>query len=697
MKTENQNKWICFLGIGATLGLLLCTFPLLSDPLLYLSIVMIFSFIYIWYPSKYHKKILTVCMLFISVFICFFNLSDIVETVKLLYNATLPIYDAQSDLIFQPLAVVLSSEKADLFCYLVISCFTLWILLAMYYFIVVRKQWLMAFLLSFGLCIPSLLHNILLSWFWLIPLLIYWVILFIQAFIKRKGIQTVLQPIWYLGIIISVSGIVVCTYRFMPMENGSLPYATSWKNQLIVRVGEFIDQLQYGSKSENELDLVRAGNRFYTGSTHLELTASRPETLYLKEISAAIYENNTWSLLADEIYENEDFDRIWRDNFDYINRNSRYLETPMNTITIRDVRSHPQYTPYPYYLSYLPNELALDAYYDAYIKPSDQPLEYAVWNENSWISQSNSSSNANSIYRFALYDFYLQVPKEITDTFTNDFHLSPEQSWSSIDALSAHIREFLKDHAVYDLQPGSTPEDQDFIRYFLLENKRGYCVHFASTATLLFRYYGIPARYVEGYRVERDAFEDGYAEVHDRDAHAWVEIFDDRFGWIPIEVTPAAPDNEVTLSPEEQQQASSNQPQENTETIQNQQEDQNTAKPENEEQRYPYGISIICVLIFVIAGYGQRRLRLAIRYHHIQKGDNKQKICALHQYLCCLDIHEVPQSIEAIIAEAEFSQHQMHERQYREVAAYVKQAIQEKKAKCSRIHRLYDQYILVLY
>ena len=40
---------------------------------------------------------------------------------------------------------------------------------------------------------------------------------------------------------------------------------------------------------------------------------------------------------------------------------------------------------------------------------------------------------------------------------------------------------------------------------------------------------------------KRQAYDhEGHAQVKDSDAHAWVEIFDETYGWMPVEVTPAA-------------------------------------------------------------------------------------------------------------------------------------------------------------
>lgn len=80
---------------------------------------------------------------------------------------------------------------------------------------------------------------------------------------------------------------------------------------------------------------------------------------------------------------------------------------------------------------------------------------------------------------------------------------------------------------------------------FLLETKNGYCVQFATAATLIFRELGIPARYVQGY-VANDFYsstdDDGdkiyRSKVTDEDAHAWVEVWIDGLGWRMVEVTP---------------------------------------------------------------------------------------------------------------------------------------------------------------
>lgn len=62
----------------------------------------------------------------------------------------------------------------------------------------------------------------------------------------------------------------------------------------------------------------------------------------------------------------------------------------------------------------------------------------------------------------------------------------------------------------------------------------GVCRHYAAAATMLYRALGIPARYTEGYLVETKAGE--WVDIT-TPGHAWVEVYIDDLGWIPVEVT----------------------------------------------------------------------------------------------------------------------------------------------------------------
>lgn len=108
---------------------------------------------------------------------------------------------------------------------------------------------------------------------------------------------------------------------------------------------------------------------------------------------------------------------------------------------------------------------------------------------------------------------------------------------------SLRVMELLWANAGYSQELEPLPEGKDFAEYFLLEQKKGYCVHFATAGTLALRMYGVPARYVSGYVVFPEDFEknsDGTftASVTDERGHAWAEVFEEGTGFAPLELTP---------------------------------------------------------------------------------------------------------------------------------------------------------------
>lgn len=130
------------------------------------------------------------------------------------------------------------------------------------------------------------------------------------------------------------------------------------------------------------------------------------------------------------------------------------------------------------------------------------------------------------------------------------------------------IRDFVTSNYEYTLTPGRIPEGEQFLSYFLKENKKGYCTYFATAGAMLLRAAGVSARYVEGYVLEPEeiragertvitdtwekdlkdinkgqvgvtATSNGYeVVVKDTAAHAWVEVYIEGYGWMPVEFTP---------------------------------------------------------------------------------------------------------------------------------------------------------------
>ncbi|MBQ8136832.1 MAG: hypothetical protein IJ174_05295 [Clostridia bacterium] len=98
------------------------------------------------------------------------------------------------------------------------------------------------------------------------------------------------------------------------------------------------------------------------------------------------------------------------------------------------------------------------------------------------------------------------------------------------------IRDYLLANYTYTLKAEEVSLNEDFVTSFLLSTRKGYCTYFASAMTVLCRMNGIPARYVAGYHSVLN--DDGQAEIQQRDAHAWTEIYLNGFGWLTMDATP---------------------------------------------------------------------------------------------------------------------------------------------------------------
>ena len=115
-------------------------------------------------------------------------------------------------------------------------------------------------------------------------------------------------------------------------------------------------------------------------------------------------------------------------------------------------------------------------------------------------------------------------------------------------AAAQLVQQFLTSKAFkYSKNPPSTG-GKDVVENFLSNSRQGFCVHFASAGTMILRQMGVPCRYVSGYCAKEDSFKSGenegdICEVKDSQSHAWVEIYLDDFGWIPVEMTPGYYEN----------------------------------------------------------------------------------------------------------------------------------------------------------
>ena len=111
-----------------------------------------------------------------------------------------------------------------------------------------------------------------------------------------------------------------------------------------------------------------------------------------------------------------------------------------------------------------------------------------------------------SYYNAFVYQQDTAIPGNLEALFRQELGDGGNREQGHIDYFTAisRIRTYLEKNLTCSNATELYNGKEDFTEYFLTGSKIGHSVHFATAATLMFRYYGIPARYVEGYLVTQE-------------------------------------------------------------------------------------------------------------------------------------------------------------------------------------------------
>lgn len=144
------------------------------------------------------------------------------------------------------------------------------------------------------------------------------------------------------------------------------------------------------------------------------------------------------------------------------------------------------------------------------------------------------------------YYMYLQVPGNISPKI---YSLAEKitRNCSSSSEKVLKIQDYLSKNYKYSLDVSNVPAGKEFLDYFLFTEKKGYCTYFATACTIFCRIAGIPARYVEGFKMQDKKDSSGLYIVSNDMAHAWTEVLvdPDENIWSIVDAVP--PDSEEVL------------------------------------------------------------------------------------------------------------------------------------------------------
>lgn len=344
---------------------------------------------------------------------------------------------------------------------------------------------------------------------------------------------------------------------------------------------------------------------------------------------------------------------------------------------------------------------------------------------------------AEQAYRLFLYDRYTQLPQEIADRVRtleaengiagdrlyggNGVRSSISFRQASVEVLANEVRQYLADHCSYTLTPGKVPAGRDFTEYFLFENRKGYCVHFATAAAVMLRAMGVPARYAEGYIVTADDYNSatgGWANIRDSRAHAWVEIYYPGIGWQPFEMTPGFNVQENRTQDNEAPSSSSSAPASSA---------PESSAPSSAESKVSSGSAsagssraavpppttraddfraamrpvlffLAAAALLMAAAVLRRRLAIRRRERLFSQPDRNRAALAVYRHLVRLTQFggEIPERITDIALKARFSQHTVGEEELKALRNYAEQLTRRNLFNASNAEEILIKYVYAL-
>lgn len=332
------------------------------------------------------------------------------------------------------------------------------------------------------------------------------------------------------------------------------------------RAGKSVTTSYYGTSPLGEGDLTKAERRTGKG-TALVVEMSDPQSVYLRGYVGDVLDGCKWETLPySSYYDNRN--KIYWINDAGLNglgqvgqaaRLAGFDRDVKSTVEVETVKASRKYAYVPYEIDRR-GVAGAKNWNDSFVtaKRGSRLKEYSYtmganavskWTEVAGrIFTAKNKARIDdylaveSHYNKYVYDNYLFISDEDAAALEKYVGDKGDQSRGHIEYNTAirKVKNFLLTYATYDDHPGKPAGKKSAVRNFF-KSGLGYDVHYATAATMMFRYYGIPARYVEGYIITpRDVMEtpDGIIEVKQSAAHAWTEIYVDGVGFVPVETCP---------------------------------------------------------------------------------------------------------------------------------------------------------------
>lgn len=334
------------------------------------------------------------------------------------------------------------------------------------------------------------------------------------------------------------------------------------------QVEEKVHEIRYGKDILPEGDLYQAGKLHASTEVMLEVQGQQEKNLYLRGFVGGSYQNGQWEEMSDAAYSGKNagmFTWLKARSFDPLTQVAAYnqlgeeQDVPEGNqvqVKVKNASRYYVYAPVSYVRMIngsvkeeKDSRLASRGLFGSRSYrweeiSGSRPGELTVadnWVEDPDTDRRQEYQEAEAVYREFVYHTYTTIDSDMQRLMQRIFWDDYETDSDGIYSALNQIRQCLSSETTYTEMMPQIPEGEDPIRWFLTEGKQGNDVYYAAAATEAFRAYGIPARYVEGYYLSADQIqkeESGTNTLTGADAHAWVEVYFDGVGWLPLDTTP---------------------------------------------------------------------------------------------------------------------------------------------------------------
>ncbi len=286
---------------------------------------------------------------------------------------------------------------------------------------------------------------------------------------------------------------------------------------------------------------------------------------------------------------------------------------------------------------YVPYYCTLDYDNDSYISGGEEEYSLSFYSFDSGygsLSLPSELKDQELSYRQFVYANYLALP-DSTRAALQDIAEQNSLSGDNVYETVSLVAEYVRSRCPYNIDTQPYPSD-DYALYFLTQATEGYCVHFATAATAMYRALGLPARMVTGVAFNAQA--GTTVAVLGENAHAWAEVYIDGLGWLPVEVTPGSYEGPALGGTDEETQEQPASPSPDSqdgsgvnERLPESPENETASDAEEVKEPWtpgPWFIVIAVVLLLFLAGFLRYRIKRSIWRRGLEAGKNKAALSA---------------------------------------------------------------------